>query len=69
MKNYIYQLPSGEQAEQLNRAIQGRGAFRQFRNLIEHFGMLDQWYEFQNQSYHDEVIAGVKRIILNMELI
>lgn len=57
MKEYIYQLPAGEQAEQLESAIHHSKPFRHFRELVERFGLLDQWYKFQAQSYHDEAVA------------
>ena len=37
--------------ERLVRAIQGRGAFRYFKDTAEELGLLDEWYEFRDNCY------------------
>ena len=37
--------------ERLVRAIQGRGAFRHFKNTAEDIGLIDDWYEFRDNCY------------------
>ena len=61
MEVYIRQLPFEEQTEKLEESIHGRKPFRRFRELIERFGMLDQWYKFLDQSHHDKVVAWCKK--------
>ena len=37
--------------ERLVKAIQGRGAFRRFKDKAEEIGLLDDWYEFRENCY------------------
>ena len=37
--------------ERLVRAIQGRGAFRRFRDTAENIGLIKDWYEFRDNCY------------------
>ena len=37
--------------ERLVRAIQGRGAFRRFKDTAEEIGLIDDWYEFRENCY------------------
>lgn len=41
----------GERASKLEDAIQGRGAFRRFKDMINHMGIAQQWYTFQAEYY------------------
>lgn len=37
--------------ERLVNAIQGRGAFRRFKDTAESIGLIDDWYEFRDNCY------------------
>ena len=37
--------------ERLVRAIQGRGAFRCFKDTAEDIGLINDWYEFRDNCY------------------
>ena len=37
-------------SEQLERAIRGRGAFRMFRDVVERFGIREDWFEFKHAA-------------------
>jgi hypothetical protein len=37
-------------AQQISRAIHGRGAFRMFRATVETLGLLEEWYEFRDRA-------------------
>ena len=41
----------------LIRAIQGRGAFRRFRETVERLGLLDEWYEFRDNCYRERAVS------------
>jgi len=51
MADFIDSLPAGNHQEQLATGINGRGAFRIFRQLADSFGLTRQWYDFQNAAY------------------
>ena len=46
MKAFAY-----DRDERLVRAIQGRGAFRRFKDAAEDIGLIDDWYEFRDNCY------------------
>lgn len=50
MEEFIWTL-KGEKANQLERVIQGRGAFRRFKDMINHMGIEQKWYHFQAEYY------------------
>ena len=37
----------------LIRAIQGRGAFRHFKDTAMDIGLIDEWYEFRDNCYRE----------------
>ena len=57
MVSFIGQLPAGHNRTVLTRSIQGRGAFRNFRNQLAEFDQESAWYAFQAAAYRDLAIA------------
>lgn len=53
MEDFIAGLPDGQAKEWLGNSIRGRGAFRRFRGTCERFGLLDDWYAFEEECYKD----------------
>jgi len=51
MADFIDSLPAGDHQNQLAIGIGGRGAFRVFRQLVDSFGLTQQWYDFQTAAY------------------
>jgi len=60
MVDFIEQLSDEQQQRQLEDAIQGRGAFRLFRELTDQFGITDQWYKL--------LVNGVLKTKLRLKL-
>ncbi|HHT7825856.1 TPA: UPF0158 family protein [Streptococcus suis] len=56
MERYVYHLPEGDLSDRLARAIQGRGAFRRFKNELERCDRLEEWYAFETQCYKELVL-------------
>lgn len=50
MEEFIYQLPSGENQDILDRAIRGRGAFRRFKDKLYDLGLEQQWYKYRDDA-------------------
>ncbi len=50
MERFISSLKNKKAAEQLWRAINGRGAFRHFKDTIHSLGIQDQWYQFRDEA-------------------
>lgn len=50
MEEFIESLPSGQTQQRLWHAIEGRGAFRRFKDEAGRIGVLEGWYEFRDQA-------------------
>ena len=57
MEQFIGTLPHAETVEQLRRAIQGHGAFRQFRDTLRRLGVQDQWSGYCDTAKKEFVIG------------
>lgn len=55
MEEFVYALPEPAQSKLL-RAIQGKGAFRRFKDTIRHLGIEEQWYQYRDSSYKSKAI-------------
>lgn len=55
MEEFIQTL-KGERADRLEYAIQGRGAFRRFKDMVGRMGISQQWYDFQAEYYRNLAI-------------
>lgn len=51
MENFVYSLPRGKNQTILYNAIQGRGAFRRFKDKLHEIGMANEWYKYRDQQY------------------
>ena len=50
MENFVNTL-SGSTYDRLASAIQGKGAFRRFKDTVNHLGIDQEWYDFQADAY------------------
>ena len=55
MERFIGTLEDSAAAEQLWRAIKGKGAFRYFKDTASRLGMLPQWYEYRDDALKEFV--------------
>ncbi len=51
----------GAAAEQLWRAIKGKGAFRYFKDTLHRLGLQDQWYRYRERAMKEFVIAWAEQ--------
>ena len=51
MEEFIYELPEGKNQDVLERAIQGRGAFRRFKDKLYDLNLEQQWYSYKDSAY------------------
>ena len=51
MEEFIYELPAGKNQDVLARAIQGRGAFRRFKDKLYDLNLEKQWYQYREEAY------------------
>lgn len=53
MDSFVDSLPSNAVKHQLENAIRGKGAFRRFKDTINHLGIAQQWYNYQAAAYRE----------------
>ena len=51
MEEFIYELPAGKNQDALSGAIQGRGAFRRFKDKLYDLNLEKQWYQYRDEAY------------------
>ena len=51
MEEFIYELPEGKNQNVLAGAIQGRGAFRRFKDKLHDLNLEKQWYQYRDEAY------------------
>jgi len=56
MERFCYQQSEPKSQNQLLKAIQGKGAFRRFKDTAAYLGILDQWYDFKDACYKEIAI-------------
>lgn len=50
MERFIGTVGDAGAAEQLWRAIKGKGAFRYFKDTASRFGLLKQWFQYRDEA-------------------
>jgi len=56
MERFIGTVESAESAEQLWRAIKGKGAFRYFKDTASRQGFLQQWFQYLDDAMKEFVV-------------
>lgn len=52
MRDFTRDLPAGQAKDALNTALaQPKGIFRRFKDVCSSFGLLDNWYEYEDNRY------------------
>ena len=51
MEEFIYELPEGKNQDVLARTIQGRGAFRRFKDKLYDLNLEKHWYQYRDEAY------------------
>ena len=68
MEDFIDELNDQKLQMELYRAIQGRGAFRRFKDKIRYSGIEQQWYDYQNNAYREFALRWCKEIDIRCEM-
>jgi len=51
MEEFIYELPAGKNQDVLARTLQGRGAFRRFKDKLYDLNLEKHWYQYREEAY------------------
>jgi hypothetical protein len=57
MESFIETAQDPSDAEELGRAIRGKGAFRYFKDTAERLGLLEQWFRYRDEAMKEFIIA------------
>ena len=68
MEDFIDELNDQKLQMELYRAIQGRGAFRRFKDKIRYAGIEQQWYDYQNNAYREFALRWCKENNIRCEM-
>ena len=53
MKTFCHTVRNSKTADDLFRAISGKGAFQRFKEAIHRHGIEQEWYNFKEKSFRD----------------
>ena len=56
MERFIGTVRSAGAADQLWRAIKGKGAFRYFKDTADRLGLLNQWFQYRDDAMKEFVV-------------
>ena len=68
MEEFIDEVENVKIQSELYHAIQGRGAFRRFKDKIRYQGIEQKWYDFQNNAYREFAMRWCKENNLRVEM-
>lgn len=51
MEEFIYELPAGNAQDVLAGTIQGRSAFRRFKDKLYDLNLEKHWYQYRDEAY------------------
>jgi hypothetical protein len=60
MERFANGLTDAAASARLRRAIQGRGAFRYFKDSVQDLGLAQDWYAYRDGAYEELAIAWCK---------
>jgi hypothetical protein len=50
METFCHAQPAGKQRDSLESAIQGKGAFRRFKDMLRSLDLFDDWHRFRSEK-------------------
>jgi hypothetical protein len=56
MENFTFSLNDERHKENLSIALQGKGAFRRFKDTVIYLGIADNWYQYRDKQYKEFVL-------------
>jgi len=56
IQDFCYSIDKRMIQDKLLRAIEGKGAFRRFKDVASHLGVIQDWYSYRDQRYKEIAI-------------
>jgi len=66
MERFIGTIENAGIADQLWRAIKGKGAFRHFKDTLHRLGLAERWYACRDQAMKDFVLAWAEENVVTV---
>ena len=60
MESFVGGHPSDKVRSALGRAIEGRGAFRRFKDMAHDLGVIEEWYRYKERQIGDLAASFLK---------
>ena len=60
MERFVGTVENADAADQLWRAIKGKGAFRHFKDTAHRLGLLEQWFKYRDDAMKEFVMDWAK---------
>ncbi len=67
MEDFIRSIDDDKSANELSRAIKGRGAFRYFKDTLHRLGIQQSWYDYLEKAQKEFVIEWAKENNVDFE--
>lgn len=61
MEDFIETIDNSEIKNSLQRLIQGKGAFRRFKDYCVEMNIIQEWYDFRDKKYKEIAIEWCKQ--------
>ena len=68
MEDFVDELENKKMQLELYRTIQGRGAFRRFKDGVRRLGIEQQWYDYRDKKYVEFAIYWCKENGIRWEM-
>ena len=67
IEKFIARVVIPKQLQMLSQSIQGKGAFRRFKAVLEKLGLVDEWYKYRGQKLREFVEFWCKENKIDFE--
>lgn len=67
MKDFVETIEDTKLQIQLNISLNGKGAFRRFKDICINFDIIDDWYKFRDKKYKEIAISWCKENDIKFE--
>ena len=68
MEDFISEVSNERNQEHLFRALQGKGAFRRFKDTVITLGIENSWYQFRDERYKQFALKWCDENGINVDL-
>lgn len=69
MKDFILNIEDAKMQNQLKIAINGKGAFKRFKETCKNLKIMDSWQEFRKEKLKEEIQRWASKNNLGLEII